>query len=179
MSDIIAAIKKLDIATSSHFDAQRSIQKKFGNCTKLNYEGLIEQLTGLNFVGRNDKESELVFNYLVIDTVKAYNESQIGTYEAHLESAKKKAADFLTKNGWILAAPETPPVAAVEGEEAPKTTKRAGGKSKKEQAIELFNKDGNKDKSRKELIEIFKKELGLSEGGASTYVHNCKKGLWK
>lgn len=183
MSDIIAAIKKMDIDTGSHFEAQRSIQKKWPNLQKRTYEDLIKELTGLEFLGAHIKESELVFNYLVVDAVKAYNESQIDTYEAHLEGAKAKAAAFLAKNGWIICNGETEATTnEVTGEvtnpSGPKTSTKRSGATKKEQAVEVFKEVDGMNKSRKELIEIFKQRLGLTEGGASTYVHNCKKGIW-
>ncbi len=69
--------------------------------------------------------------------------------------------------------------------EAPKKTKKStkattsakkkvkGAPSKKELATELFK--SNKDASRKEIIALFVKELGMTQSGAATYHYNIKK----
>ena len=48
-----------------------------------------------------------------------------------------------------------------------------GAPSKKELATELFK--SNKDASRKEIIALFVKELGMTQSGAATYHYNIKK----
>lgn len=56
---------------------------------------------------------------------------------------------------------------------SPKAAKTPRGDSKMSKARELFAKA--KDQSRKAMIAVFVKELGLSPVAASTYFYNCKK----
>jgi hypothetical protein len=54
----------------------------------------------------------------------------------------------------------------------PKKEKVAKATSKMARARELY--EAAEDKSRKAMIEVFGKELGLSVAGASTYYYNVK-----
>lgn len=74
--------------------------------------------------------------------------------------------------------------AAIKPAKAPKAAKVAKGpkvvktvnprgESKMQKARELFG--AAKDQSRKAMIAVFVKELGLSPVAASTYFYNCKK----
>lgn len=52
-------------------------------------------------------------------------------------------------------------------------TKLEGGATKAERALELYK--ANPNATRKELIEMFMSQLGMSAAGASTYASNVKK----
>ena len=185
MTTIIDSIKEWGIPITSHFEAQRNMQKNLVDYSQRQYENLIQEMTDVEFKASSLKEAELVANYLVIDSVKDHNNNISHLPSEALELAKKKANDFLAKNGWIVATSETTPSVPVADPVTGEVTnpapagKKRSGPSKKDQCVELYNKGDNKTKTRKELIEIFVKELGLTPAGASTYVHNCQKGLWK
>jgi uncharacterized protein YneR len=49
--------------------------------------------------------------------------------------------------------------------------KRDNGKSKRSKAIELFN--NNQQLTRKEIIELFVQELGMTEASAATHCSLC------
>lgn len=60
----------------------------------------------------------------------------------------------------------------------PKTGKEKAKKGdKQKRAVELYEK--HKGKPNAEIVAVFMKELDMSKAGATTYVYNCKKGIFK
>lgn len=60
----------------------------------------------------------------------------------------------------------------------PKTGKVKPKKGDKQRrAIDLY--EANKTKTNAEVVAVFMKELDMSKAGATTYVYNCKKGIFK
>lgn len=182
MTTIVDSIKEWGIPITSHFDAQRNMQKNMGDYDQRQYELLVKDLTDVDYKAAHEKEAQLVANYLVIDSVKDHTNGISHLPTDALIIAKQKAADFLTKNGWVMATTETEAtVDEVTGVITNPTAapKKRSGPSKKDQSVALYNEGDHKTKTRKELIEIFVARLGLTPAGASTYVHNCQKGIWK
>lgn len=188
MTCIIPNLKEYGIPTKSVGEAVRTITKMYAHLYndkhKVGFEDMIEKLLGKPVVTKHAKEAELLFGYVVQVAVSMHTAGFIATAEqVHMEAEQKVAAYFV-KNPWVVTASTIGDIVIKDGVELGVTstptrgTKRVGP-SKKDQCIALFAKDGNKDRSRKELIEIFVKELGLTPAGASTYVHNCQKAIWK
>lgn len=82
-----------------------------------------------------------------------------------VEAVRRKQAQKPAKVAKAVKAPKPAKVA--------KAAKTPRGDSKMSKARELFAKA--KDQSRKAMIAVFVKELGLSPVAASTYFYNCKK----
>lgn len=178
--DVIANLKELHIPVGSAGEAVRSIRTKYETAGKSQFEFLIKEVTGMDFVGKHLKESELMFGYCVQQSVHMHNNGFEHIKGAEVfPAAKLKTEKYLNENPWVVCASDAP---VVEGEvqaPAPTTGKKRSGPSKKDQCIALFNQGENSTLNRKDLIAVFVKELGLTPAGASTYVHNVQKGLWK
>lgn len=82
-------------------------------------------------------------------------------------TAQKQASLFIQKNSWATVEPDD-----VEKLDAAGNPKKKKG-AKQEMAIALYAEHWSKPK--KEIIEIFIKEIGMSPAGASTYYYNCKR----
>lgn len=52
------------------------------------------------------------------------------------------------------------------------------GGSKKEQARVIVNRMVGEGKTRKEIIQVLKADLLMSDAGAATYYYNISKGIW-
>jgi hypothetical protein len=81
---------------------------------------------------------------------------------------------YIALNPWVFAKPEddTPPKLNADGTVAPKKG------DKKIIAKEVYEKNKDKVKTRKEWIALLVKEVGLTEAGASTYYANLKSGKY-
>lgn len=185
MSNVIANLKEYHIPVTSMGEAVRNITARWpaASTGKHGYEDMIERLSGIKHETKHVKEAELVFGYLVQTAVKMHNECYINIKGSEvLTAAILKTTQYLLDNPWQVLEPETTPVAidgVAQATTAPVSSKKRTGASKKDMCIALFNKDNNNTKTRKELIALFMKELGLTAGGASTYVFNCQKNAWK
>lgn len=67
----------------------------------------------------------------------------------------------------------------VERPRRSKHGKRGSGGSKKERAIVLYVQAQKDGLSGRQVIDLFKEQLDLSEAGARTYEYNLRKELWK
>lgn len=95
-----------------------------------------------------------------------------GTLEAHEEVDLTPVASFEPNE--IQAAPSAP---KEKKEKVVRQRPEKGEPSKQDRAVEIVRK--HLGSSRKELIDLIIKELGMTPAGASTYVHNAKKILEK
>lgn len=95
------------------------------------------------------------------------------------DGPKQKEPSKVTTHTSTRVKKEKPVIAKVAKPAAEKTvtTHAATGGSKREQAIELYGKLVGK--SRKEVIEAFVTDLGMTPAGASTYYQNCKSNWCK
>lgn len=185
MSHVIEKLKEYNIPVTSMGEAVRDITKRWSAAEvgKSGLDDMVECISGIQHETKHLKEAELVFGYLVQTAVKMHNEGYENIKGSEvLTAAILKTAQYLQGNPWAIQEAETAPV-AINGVVQPTTaivsSKKRVGASKKDLCIALFNKDNNNTKTRKELIELFIKELGLTQGGASTYVFNCQKNAWK
>lgn len=174
--DAVKAYPQID--TSSAFNAARSCSNNFSGRGQQGYEDMILDLVFEPSHAQSGKEAELLFSYIVYEAVRIHHAGGDTDKSVIVPLAREKTREFLVKNPWAVPAPVIT-TEVVDGEVIttirPKS--KRGGISKKDLCMPLYEK--NKDKSRKELIAIFVAELGLTAGGASTYVHNCKNNGWK
>jgi hypothetical protein len=187
---IIERIQGLGIPTKSFTDAAyhvRDNQTVKAAGIKSNFDKLIKGLTEIEVPTANVKEAELVFGYLVQESVRSFNMKQYMEIEDCIKLAQEKTAKFLFLNPWvnpvaIAEKHEAAVIAAVAaGVEVKKVRiPRASGMSKKDRCLSLYrdNKEAfGTDKHK--MINLFMEELGLSKPGATTYEYNCRKEIWK
>jgi hypothetical protein len=128
---------------------------------------------------KNEVEMQKFVGYVVQEAVRNHIQNEPTDPVTVIKAAKQKTEQYFIKNPWTQ--PKAVAVAAhVDTSFIPDRKHRAprgSGMSKKERSVALYKQHA--DKSRQELIRIFVEELGLTPPGASTYVHNCKSGLWK
>lgn len=182
---VIDQVRALKIPVTSFVLAARYVAEKYvGSTSKPEYEMLISQLINEPYVATSIKEAELMFGYLIQESVRMHVEGYLVKGPEAMDVARAKTKTFVLKNPWLMA--ETLPLevmpSAIASSFTPSlttSTKKRVGASKKDMCLALFNQDDNAAKTRKELIEIFVAKLELTPAGASTYVHNCQKGIWK
>ena len=177
---VIDNIKLLKIDTSSFSAAQRDITARFKMGTQVAYEDLILDLVCEPLGAESTKEAEMLFCYLVQETVRQYNLGNLIEKDEAIAIARQRTNEFIAKNPWAIVK-DVPQVTVVEGVEVSTPTvarvKRGSGGSKKDRCLALYRANPTLD--RKAFIALFMKELGLSIPGATTYVYNCMKGVWK
>jgi len=140
------------------------------------YDGWIEQLIGRKLETKSFKHAQLLFGYLVTTAIE---HPAIAT-EAAIKIASNNVELFLNKHPWLANAGTSVEIEDDNGNVTVISRKpRSSGASKRDQSIALYNTVKEKNMSRKELIDLFVTKLDLTPGGASTYVHNCRSGLWK
>lgn len=129
---------------------------------------------------RDEVEMQKFVGYVVQEAVRNHILQEPTDPATIIKAAREKTDKFFVKQPWTAPKPVVVPVGIDPTTFVPDRKHRApkgSGLSKKERSVALYKEHAGK--SRKELIDIFVKELGLTPPGASTYVHNCKSGLWK
>lgn len=181
---VIDNIKLLKINTSSFHAAVRDAKAMYQMSTQSGFDDLIIELVCEPLHSKSHKESELLFGFLIQETVREFNLGNQIEKEEAITIARQKTNDYLAKNPWC-----DPVVVAVQQaavHEAAGTTaatpivgriKRGSGGSKKDRCLALYQ--ANPKMERKDLIALFVTTLELSIPGATTYVYNCMKGIWK
>lgn len=177
---VIENIRKLKIDTSSFVAASRDVTEVYKMHSKQEYEDLILDLVMQPLSPTSLKEAELLFGYLVQETVRLFNAGVSIEKDEAIALARAKTADFMLRNPWldqvVIEAKEAANLAAGIHTKAI-SIKRGSGGSKKDKCIALYRSNATMD--RKQYIELFVAQLGLSVPGATTYVYNCMKGIWK
>lgn len=174
----LQVIKDLGASYRSYIDAHRFVVDEIGDMSKDEYERLTNEIVGLNLCQVFDTKirARLYFLYTVQETIKAHND----TYERALPSMKPVWDRIVEKvNQYYEKYPEAVKdyQQASEGE----GTTTADGKPKakkgatKELTQELYLKNKDKGWTRKQFIDLFVKEAGMTDAGASTYYSNLKK----
>lgn len=128
-----------------------------------------------------------VFRYLVQNLTVNYKDPTVGeTIGAIYTKSIAQAAKYIRENPWTFATGEdenAPPKLDSNGNIQPKK----GDKKEMAKAVWLNNQEnptlwkvenGTRLPIRKLWIELLVKEVGLTEGGASTYFQNLKTGVY-
>jgi hypothetical protein len=182
MSSVIEKIKELGLPINSFVSAVHELHLHFGDRTKGDYDFQIAALTNHHVETKHTKHAQLVFGYIVQESIRAYITKTPQTVDELVELASSKALTFLVNNPWNDAETEITTVTTPDGETTSVVTvknKRGKGPTKRDLSIQLYTKVKDQKLSRQDLINLFVKELGLTPAGASTYVANCRSGAWK
>lgn len=129
---------------------------------------------------KNTHEQTKFAAYIVQEAVRNHLQGEPTDPVSVIAAAKRMTEKYFINNPWSQPKVITMPEGFESDGFVPDRKHRApkgSGMSKKERSVALYKQ--HEGKARKELIDIFVKELGLTPPGASTYVHNCKSGLWK
>lgn len=185
---IIERIKAMGIPTDSFVSAQyfvrdNLIERAAG--LKCNFDAYIKELTEQDVETKDVKVAELVFGYLIQESVRFYNMKEYMEIDQAIALAQKKAGEFLAKNPWVNpdVIAEKHAEAVIAAEELGTTAKkpriaRSSGMSKKDRCIALYKQNIANMPDKHQIIELFMKELQLSKPGATTYEYNLRKGIW-
>jgi len=177
MNQAIETLQNYDIPTHSFTAAVKYLNEVEGEVLPELYRDRIKELSGHD-TDATDETIRWHYLYLVQETVRQNLKNGTVDMDELFELATEKANTHLKKNPWMLGSREDKPV-KLDAAGNPKKKKGA----KKEMAIELYKKmvDENNGKfpSRKDAIQRFVDEIGMTPAGASTYVANCKKNFAK
>ena len=162
---IASSVKAVQYITADHYVARE----------QSTYDSWIADLVGRPIETKSFKHAQLMFGYLVTTAIE---HPAIAT-EAAIKIASDKVEAFLTMHPWLANVGIATEVEDENGNVTVISRKPRTGTSKRDQSIALYNTVKDKNMTRKDLIELFVNKLELTPGGASTYVHNCRSGLWK
>lgn len=157
--------------------AVQNLRLQYGELRNIaQYEQLVKEVTDIDRKFNDIFTARYTFLFLMQDIIRS-TLAGTGVPESEmlalLSQAEIKAKDFLFANPWSRMTDEVG-VPAPEGSTVRGTkTKARTGETKAERAKVLYGE--NREKTRKELIELFMKELGMSKAGASTYVYNMQR----
>lgn len=133
------------------------------------YEKRIESLTGKKGIQISDKYARTIFLYLVQETIRVSYNSDVFDMNTLFSLSVNRAVKFVDQHPYLYEKKEKDEQPKLNAHGKPKRKKGA----KKEEACRIYRE--NKDKSKKEIMELFMKQLDMSKAGASTYYYNCKK----
>ena len=129
---------------------------------------------------KNVLEMQKFVGYVVQEAVRNHMLNDPTDPATIIQIAKQRTEKYFIQNPWTQPKAVVLPEGMVAADFVPDRKHRApkgSGMSKKDRSVALYKQHAGKP--RKELIDIFVRELGLTPPGASTYVHNCKSGQWK
>lgn len=165
--NVIENIASLDISTTSYIEAIRSLKEQ-RTYDRMDYGQMVNAIVGGENQFDDHEHARYTLLYVVQEAVRQYNQGENVSAEQLLDYAVNKASDYIKSHSWIFAEPETKPKTDSEGRVKPKKG------AKKEMAQDLYKKHKD-NKSRKEIIQLFMDEIGMTKAGATTYFHNMKK----
>ncbi len=185
MIDPIAVLKRRGVNVDSPISAIREVNWEFGWSTVQQWRNGITELVGedtINVESLDYMKARYTYLYLVQNFTKLYEEvedvtPQLGKVIKQTRSDAKNRIERITKGDlvWMVGSREISGL--VDGyTDTAGTEKKKGRKGRKKQAAEDLYTKYKDSKSRKEIIEMFMKDLDMSKAGATTYFHNCKKG---
>lgn len=140
---------------------------------------MLLDVLGKPIVTANLRELQVMAGYIVQEAVRFHVQGIPAEPDMVIEQATSRTKAYFQTHPWDKAK-EVIEHGEVTTDFIPDRKHRAprgSGMSKKDRAIALYSH--HREKSRQELIKLFVDELGLTPPGASTYVHNVQKGLWK
>lgn len=178
MKDVIGELVRRKIPVNSYIAAYNEFSNS-GITSQYLLDDFLIEVVGGTVETKTLDQLIVIAGYAVQESVRQHMQGIVPIAADILLLAQEKCRQFYLANPHLD--PEAKQIVLPEGEEFVPDRKhrapRGSGQSKKERCIAVYNK--YKDKTRKELIPIFVAELGLTPAGASTYVHNCQKGIWK
>lgn len=141
------------------------------------YIEAISHIVGKKIVLSDDPYlPKAVFRRLCEYIIDNYNNKVLESVEVAFNKALRNSKAYLEENTWLKATKDDQPkeirLDAAGNVAPPKGEKKIKAKALYESKIK------GKVISRKEAIEMFVKEIGLTPAGASTYFSNFKSGTW-
>lgn len=172
MHEILKTIKEQDVPIASVVKAAQHLgMSGIGQLANVEYARRIKELTGKDVSYDSDELYRMVYGYLVVESIKESEHTDILDADELLERAETKAGVLITTHSWMFVKSETEPKLDTEGNPKPKKG------AKKELAKKVYDeKIKDKVTARKEAIAILVEEVGLTPAGASTYYANLKSG---
>ena len=170
VNSINTILAKHKIPTDSYVTAVQYCNNETTRFSAVEQATIVSELVGEKNVVRHQDErlNKYTFLYLVQEAIRAVGTGEKYDIKNVYKLAQDRAGKFITENPWIFAGADRE--AGVLRVSNPNSPKKGW---KQEKAAEIYQI--HKGKSRKELIEIFSKELDMTAAGASTYVHQMKK----
>lgn len=127
--------------------------------------------------------AKVLFNYIVQETIRAYNIGMIPLMDELYEACIVKARKWIDENPWSATMFYVTHGMVEQDEIDPETgviTNVSALKSKgakKDITERIFNDMKSKHASRQDIINAFVTQTGMSKAGATTYFHALKKDL--
>lgn len=185
MLPVFEKIKKYGVNCDNVSRAALSTGEVFGNAEKFDEAALrnvhleLFGIEAVTFTENPRHEVELLIRYGIqnlvkgsIDPAHAATMSVADVARFVKNNAFCMAGGTGTIQSTMTAAKDTTPKID------PKTGKAKPKKGDKQRrAVDLY--ETNKTKPNSEIVAVFMKELDMSKAGATTYVYNCKKGIFK
>lgn len=113
--------------------------------------------------GLDDTTAEYFYKYLVQELVQGEDDIEVA-----IETAREKANEMAERV-------TTGDLQYVNAGKNGQSKSEKPKKTKKKDLAEQIYQDNKDDLTRKQMIDMFVSEVGMTKAGASTYYHNCKK----
>ena len=168
MNTILDTLQKYGIPIHSYILAVQSLTDI--ELTPDQYRDRIKELSGHDSKAE-DKHIRIHYHYLIQETVRRYMDTGIVDMGSVFISSDRKASEYCGKNPWIFVDKANNEVTASINSDAPKKQKKG---AKKIHAKEVWEKNKDVERTRKEWIALLVGEVGLTPAGASTYYSNLK-----
>ena len=136
--------------------------------SRAEYERRIIELSGVQKEYIDDRDAKYCFLYLVQETFRKLDSTDILDMAERLDYAIVKARTYIENNQWVWAVADDDDE-RVDSDGKPKRKKGA----KQVEALRIYKE--NVDCGKPVIIERFMNELDMSKSGATTYFYNMKK----
>lgn len=172
VNSVTTILAKYKIPTANYVGAVQYCNSDGGRFSPVEQATIVSELVGKkNVIEHQDARlNKYTFLYLVQEALRAAGTGEKYDIKDVYQLAQDRAGKFISENPWIFASSDR-----TEGNGQTRVVNPNAPKKgwKQEKAAEIYQ--SHKGKTRKELIEIFSKELDMTAAGASTYVHQMKK----
>lgn len=193
--DIIENLRDSGVNTASYFEASR-YANQFTNredVTTQFYQDRIRNIFGLEVNPGFTKEAEVMFRYMIAETVRLHEQKQPVTPEAILEIATRATDTFFKRFPWYVPGFRTETDGPAEGNVTMVTPttdaadiqlsrstngKRTNPRGAKQEAARIIVVDGtSKSETNQMIIQKMMKQLDMSKECATTYFYSIRKSL--
>lgn len=186
--DLIERLKEHNIDPNGSISRPVQDIMQSSDQNKFHWDDKVAFLVGNRVETNSWYESRMFYGYLVQEALKHHQSGYANPDHDVIGEAAKKAkvqvsVSFLNPARAVevvvdVDVPEEDQTPAVRPRRS-KHGKRGSGGSKKERAIVLYVQAQKDGLSGRQVIDLFKEQLDLSEAGARTYEYNLRKELWK
>jgi len=167
MTSVLTRLQDSGIPTRSAVAAIQHISNR-GRQTADYYNKSLSNLVDAPVQITDEHLARFTYLYTVQGIVDLSMNTDIIDATEVMHKAMSNAKKYLKENPWTVAEPDE----VVKTDAAGKPKRKKG--AKQEEAGRIYNE--NKDTlDRKQIIEMFIKELDMSKSGATTYFYNMRK----